>query len=430
VLQYLLGMRYPGEHLVFWVALPLILLLGYALVGSTLLPGIFQGQVLVWPQKPDPLNLGSPTPLVPDGSGRNQVIYLAMNVVVVVAGALFLSRRAIPYRKILGAYLLGGYVVVALCVWQLASRLTGLFFPNDFLYSNPGITLMIDNVGGVPRLNGPFSEASALANYLSGIVFSCLWLSVRGHTLMAPRLLLILSTFTVLASTSTTGIVTTVVGVPVVLLFATGTVGRHNLGKVWGTVGLMVAAALLLLGPLLILLPQLGDTISSVIDGTLSKGSSDSYADRSAHDTDAIAALLDTFGLGVGWGGFRSSSLLPGVLANGGLIGLALILWFGLRATWLVRSAPARLPGGMGERRHEGWIAVDGFAAALCGQLAAAMLAAPMITSLSFFLQLACLLGAAVRIRVDRRSAAAVPSDVGRSLSSGLGSLTAGPVPR
>jgi len=407
VAQYLLGMRYAGEGLVLWTALPLLLLLGYALAGAMLLPDAFQGQVLVRPQKPDPLNIGAPVPLRPDGSGRNQCLYLTMNIVVMVAGALFLSRRAIPYRKIVAAYMLGGYAVVALAAWQLVARLTGLFFPDDLLYSNPGITLMIDNFGGIPRLNGPFSEASALANYMSGVVFCCLWLSIRGHGIMAPRLLLVLSLGTILASTSTTGIVTVVVGIPLILLYATKAVGRGNLGKVAGTIGLLVVAMLLLVGPLLVLVPKVLDAVNVVIEGTLAKTSSDSYADRSTMDSDAIAALLDTYGLGVGWGSFRSSSLLPGILANGGLLGLGLILWFGFRVARLTRQprglSPARAAA---DRRHEGWVAVDAFAAALTGQLAAGLLAAPMITSLSFFLQLACLLGAAARIRLDREAPA------------------------
>jgi len=411
VAQYLLGMRYPGERLVLWTALPLILLLGYALAGALLLPDAFQGQVLVRPQKPDPLNIGAPVPLQPDGSGRNQCLYLAMNVVVMVGGALFLSRRAIPYRKILAAYLLGGYAVVLLAAWQFVARTTGLFFPDDLLYSNPGLTLMIDSFGGIPRLNGPFSEASALANYLSGVVFCCLWLSIRGHRVMAPRLLLVLGVLTILASTSTTGIVTVVVGIPLILLFATGSVGRRNLGKVWVTVGLLAAALILLVGPVLVLAPKVVDAIGVVVEGTLAKTSSDSYADRSTQDSDAIVALLDTYGLGVGWGSFRSSSLLPGILANGGLIGLGLVLWFGFRVRRLARQ-PRSLPPAeaAADRRHEGWAAVDGFAPAVCGQVAAGLLAAPMLTSLSFFLQLACLLGAAARIRLDRGAAAPAPA--------------------
>lgn len=404
-LQYMLGMRYPGERYVLWVATPLVLLLGYALVSAALLPDAFQGEVLVWPQKPHPLGQDAPTPLAPDGSGRNQCMYLSMNVILTLAGALFVSRRAIPYRQIVGVYLLGGYAVVVLSAWQLASRLTGLFFPSDIFYSNPGFTLMIDNLGGVPRINATFAEASALANYMSGVVFCTLWLSVRGHQIMAPRLLFVLSLFTVLASTSTTGIATVVLGVPALLLLAGGTTGRAKLGRVWGTLGAMAAAALLIIVPLLILMPQLGDMVAKVADITLSKGSSDSYAERSAHDADAFTAMLDTYGLGVGWGSFRSSSLLPGLLANSGMIGVALILWFGLRTRWLVgRTGPATPGAG---KVHEGRIAVDGFGAALCGQLVAAFMAAPTLTSVSFFLQLACLIGAAARIHLDRQGFAA-----------------------
>src|ERR1700712_4078269 len=55
LLQYVLGMRYPGEAPVLRTITPLLALLGYALISELLLPSIFAGKVMVWPQKPDVL---------------------------------------------------------------------------------------------------------------------------------------------------------------------------------------------------------------------------------------------------------------------------------------------------------------------------------------------------------------------------------------
>jgi hypothetical protein len=51
-------------------------------------------------------------------------------------------------------------------------------------------------MGIVPRINGPFSEPAALAYYLSGPIFCCTWLALRGH---GNRVALALLPFAVLA---------------------------------------------------------------------------------------------------------------------------------------------------------------------------------------------------------------------------------------
>jgi hypothetical protein len=53
----------------------------------------------------------------------------------------------------------------------------------------------------------------------------------------------------------------------------------------------------------------------------------------------------------------------------------------------------------------------DGFSAAMCGQLAAAVLSAPTIGSLAFFLQLGCTVGVAARMVIEPRLTAAASLD-------------------
>ncbi|HEX3984126.1 MAG TPA: hypothetical protein VHX12_10570, partial [Acidisoma sp.] len=54
-------------------------------------------------------------------------------------------------------------------------------------------------------------------------------------------------------------------------------------------------------------------------------------------------------------------------------------------------------------RDHPGNMVLDGFGAALCGQLAAALLSAPTIGSLAFYLQLGCVTGTAARMLEESR---------------------------
>lgn len=396
VTQYALGMRYPGEAGVFWGLTPLIALLAYAVFSIVVLPDAFAGTIMIYPQKNDPLAPGA-QPLVFTAGNVTQTLYLAMNTFMAVAAALFVTRSAIPYRRIMSAYLLGGYTVVGLAFWNFASRVAGVPFPDDILYSNPSWAIVEQVVGSVPRIQGPFSEPAGLAFYLSGLCFCCLWLTAHGYRLMGVTWLLALAMLAMLLSTSTTGILTLVVGLPLILLFAAASSEGGALGRLAKTGGVLLLGGAIALAPAFIMKPELADMVSNVVDSTLNKGDSDSYAERSATDVAALDTISESYGLGVGWGSFRSSSLLPGLAANGGIPGLLCVLWLGVRMTRLARR-PGRKSHG-----HPGKIVVDGFSASLCGQLTAALFSAPTIGSLAFFLQLGCVVGISARMAQEPR---------------------------
>jgi hypothetical protein len=414
VAQYALGMRYPGEGTVLRTSLPLLALLCYALMSAKLLPDAFAGQIIVWPQKPDPFGPG-PVPLAYTFGNVTQSLYLAINIVLTLAVAIFVTRNAVPYRRVIGAYMVGGYIVIFLVFWQFANRMAGVPYPEDLLHSNPGWAIVDQAFGSVPRMQGPFSEPAALSVHLSGMAFCSLWLSLRNYNILRPNLLLALSILCVVLSTSATGIVTCVVGLPVVLAIASVGGDPRALGRAAKTVGFLLLGGLILIGPVIVLQPKLVDGISTIVDATLSKGESDSYNERSSMDTAALDTVSATYGLGVGWGSFRSSSFIPGILANAGIFGVAMILWFILRIFSLSRKARAVSDD------HPGQILVDGFSAALCGQFAAAVVSVPMITSLVFYVQLGCIIGVLARMTVR-------PRPRGRAFEIGPGTSSVPPV--
>ena len=83
VLQYACGMRYPGERQVLWTLTPLLLLFCYAAASIFVLPQMFAGRVMVWPQRPDPVAPGF-VPLAFNSGNVTQLLYLAMNVKIAV----------------------------------------------------------------------------------------------------------------------------------------------------------------------------------------------------------------------------------------------------------------------------------------------------------------------------------------------------------
>jgi hypothetical protein len=397
VSQYALGMRYPGEGDVLLAALPLLALLFYAIVSAWLLPETFAGQILVEPQKRDPLSPELFAPLQFSFGNVTQTLYLALNVTFTIAVAIFLTRGSIHYERIIAAYLVGGYTVAGLTLWQFANRIAGVPFPDDLLHSNPGWVVVEQSIGSVPRVQGPFSEPAALAGYMTGIAICCLWLSAKGYRTMRPNVLLALAILSTFLSTSTTGIVTLVIGLPLTLAIASIGGDPAALGRIGKTVASLVLAGTITMAPVLVLKPSILDSVSTIVESTLDKGDSQSFEERSSSDAGALATLGPTYGLGVGWGSYRSSSLIPGLLANGGIFAVVMVAWLIVRVVRLGSRGRSNAPG------HPGKILVDGFTASLCVQLGTALISAPMISSLSFFLQLGCVIGVLARMSLQSR---------------------------
>jgi hypothetical protein len=395
-LQYALGMRYPGERLVFRTLVPLLAFAGWAIGSAFVLTDVFAGTP-VWPQRNE--FAGIMTPLQFGMGNVTQGLYLILNIAVTVGAALFLTRVDIPYRSLLAAYLASGYLVVLLGFWQFASRLTGLWWPTEFLNTNPGWTIVEQSIGPIPRVQGPFSEPSSMGSYLAGVTFCCLWLCIRSHQVMRPRLLLCLASAGVLMSTSTSGILALVVGLPLMFTYAMVTGGGAGIQRALKTILAVVVAGIVVLGPLFLLRPEFGDAVSTIAEATLEKRESSSYEERTQADLDATEVTMATYGLGVGWGSFRSSSLIAGLLVNSGVIGLLLIIWFIVRLSRFKVRAQARTAATDPARAT-----MDGFAAALGGGLIPALMAGPTINSLAFFIQIACLVGTASRVLIgDQR---------------------------
>jgi hypothetical protein len=151
------------------------------------------------------------------------------------------------------------------------------------------------------------------------------------------------------------------------------------------------------LTPVIIMRPQLLDLVSGVVDSTLDKSDSESFAQRSDTDGAAMGTLAATYGFGVGWGSFRSSSLIPGLVANAGAFGPLAVVWLALSTRKLARRSARAAPN------HPGHIVVAGFSASLCGQVTAAVFSAPTIASLAFFLQLGCVIGISARLAQEVR---------------------------
>jgi hypothetical protein len=401
--QYLMGWRSIAEGAVLHLMAPLLLMFAYAAVTAFLLPDTFAGRIIVWPQKfdgPAP----EPVPLGPGQGNVNQVLYLTANVAVACAAALALGRAGTAWRALVRAYLLGGYLVVGIAAWELGKRTVGIPFPTEILQSNPGWVIVEQSLGALPRLQGPFSEPSSLGFYLVGVVFACAGLCLRGHAILRADILFVLAVVAVFLSTSTTGIAALVLGLPAMLAVAALRGRGAQIGLLVRRLALPGVAFLLLATGLLVLRPELLGHIGDVVEATLGKAETSSFEERTAMNGAAWTAFLESGGLGIGWGSTRASSVLPGILAGSGLVGAVAVAWFALRLIRAARFARAHAPAG-----HAACIALDAFAAALAGQLLAAVLSAPMITTPIFFVQIGIVAAATIRLTIVAGAARRAP---------------------
>ncbi len=400
------GVTFEGARTVMRTLEPYLLAITYGLISAFVMPRVFAHALQVWPQK-DTVIYGT-VPLMPGQGNVTQSFYLLMTCAVLLAAALYLARREIDLIRLVRVYLWCGVLAIVFSYWQLGQKLSGVWFPYGFISNNPGFRLTnSETFGFVPRINGSFVEPADLAHYLSGLVFASGWLVLRGFPSRLPRWTLIGGAFAMLISTSTTGIVMLVLGgagSALIALLRQRTVVARRVVRVGVPllVGLVVAA-----GVVVTLKPSVGRSLSVVYSSTLAKQQSASFSDRTQKDLDALATIFPTFGFGTGWGSFRSSSLVPGLLAGLGVWGTALLAWFVVRVVKLLRRA-RRAGVAAAASSHDIW-AIEATRAACSGTLLSALISAPEIVNLDFYVLLAILIAASVRVAV-LEPAALVPA--------------------
>ena len=400
LLRISLGAIYPTGHGVLRVLTPFILVVVGALISSLLMPRFFAGAIFVWPQKLSGFNVLSP--LSPNAGNYTQDMYLIIDAGLTIAASLYLVTIGRSMQLLFNCYLYAGLMVVFISLWQFVANTLHVWFPTSFFLSNPGWALLSgESIGLVIRITGPFSEPAALAGYLCGIIGASAWMIFNGDKRLLTRLAFILGLGVLLLCTSTTGYAALLIMAAGLALY-TFVVGSAILKKrvlVGLTAGGLVVAIGIAAVPAVA--PGVAHQAVNIVNSTLNKQQSASYQDRTSTDIDSLKAAAASYGLGVGWGSNRSSSLFPGLAASVGVWGLAGLLWFVARILTHVRIAQRR--AAIPELK----MVIHGCTGALIGMLVAASLSAPSLTSPDFYLLLALLIAAAGRLRWEASTAQA-----------------------
>lgn len=319
----LASMAYPGPG--FWFAAYIL----FSVLSSFFLPRIFAGATLVYSSARDASGMMSTVaaPLSPGSSNLSQSVYLLGDLacfVVVSALARLGYARFIAKQLIVASLVCFAFALIDIGTFTIGeSQLLDVI-------RNANYTMhTAEAINGFKRIVGPFPEASiygavALAYFSFTLL---LWLE-RVQSRMAGLATLLIGP-TIVLCTSTTAYVA---GLFVLFMLVLFCLKRLISGPATAPHATFLVITLFLIPcaiTALSLVPDAWDSIAGLVNTTVSdKLQSQSGEERTAWNTLALIAFIDTATLGAGLGTVRASSFIAALLSNVGLTGTLLFAAF------------------------------------------------------------------------------------------------------
>ncbi|MFM0640728.1 hypothetical protein PQQ63_28935 [Paraburkholderia metrosideri] len=283
---------------------------------AMILPIVFDGVMIYTPDKGmDYAFMYGGSPLSFSAGNAAQCIYITVNMLV--AFVFFASWKKIGQLYVFKISALTLLTTIAIGFWKLFSVMGYVDFPDDFFYSNAGLSQQFGQVvEGVNRINSTFTEAS----YFGGVMAACFYAvlsleSSAAYLLSIPVVIMLMATF----SGSAAGAIA---------------LGAAIYFYIMGTRKIAIVALLLAVALMIIYWLGYGDVFEALIINKLSSGSAEV---RTSADIYTFNLFIKTYGLGVGLGSHRTSSLALNLLGNIGALGAAAF------ATFLIRIIKASL---------------------------------------------------------------------------------------
>ncbi len=294
----------------------------WAVAGSIMLPRLFAGQINVAPLRPVGLrNLFDTFPLQFSTQNITASVYITGSCLLAIGTYIAVSqpRGAVYFAKtaalIAGIHAATGYADLLLpdAVWSIVKS----------FFRNGSYAQLDQSISGFKRVSGILPEASGYAGY--GFCWFVIVLELWIRDILPRRtgtigiaLLLIL-----VLSTSATAYVSLVLYGVLLMMRTIAFPSSMSFKKLVWISGSMLAAAVAIC---LIILsqPALADILWSIIDRVIfEKGDSDSGLQRAFWAKQGFDAFRVSYGLGIGAGSFRSSSILTAILGSLGVLGVA-----------------------------------------------------------------------------------------------------------
>jgi hypothetical protein len=323
----------------------------YSAATAFLLPRIFAGHIAVSPLRPIHIRSFFDTvPLAFTNQNVTTAVYLVGTLLAAIC-ATVVARRPDSAERIVRTACLIAWVHVAFGVLGVALATFGLGHVLD-IFRNGSYGQLEQSYNGMIRIAGVFPEASAYASYAFVwlvFTFEC-WMRDLQPRRTGPAAIALL-TILVFSTSGAAYVSLAGYGVLLVVRFL---VFRQNLRPA-KAVRMLVAGVLAVVTilALLLLLPRLADQLGDMFRHmTVDKADSVSGRQRAFWAMQGLEAFRVSFGLGIGAGSFRSSSLFLAILGSTGVIGVAAFLahlmavFKPLRASTYLTSGDARQAAG------------------------------------------------------------------------------------
>ncbi len=248
--------------------------------------------------------------------GLNNVIqasYLVWHIASAFALLAIKFSATKTRRAFLGAFYIEAFFVSAESLCQIA----GINFPLWIVLNNPGYSLWENSMEAYGTRNpGTFAEPSLAGAFLTLYCIGFLAEYLAGKGSMFRVIVAMVASGLVASSSS----VFTLCFVPIPLLiryspFRFPWYVNLKQTKRIGLIFFMVCMPLILV---LLFSSGYREVLTTL---TVSKGESGSFINRTASDLYGLQLLLQTYGIGVGLGSSRSSSLITTLLSNVGITG-------------------------------------------------------------------------------------------------------------
>jgi hypothetical protein len=335
------SLRPRSTFALLWIAFVIL-----SVISAAVLPVLFQGLPGFGPEQTMEENALNPTSLHYQVENLIQPVFLLLNVLVVFAAADDWRSIRITHKM----FVWSSYFVVLIVLLQVSFFWCGLPFPTKLLNNSPtGFAAM---ESGQVRPGGSFMEPSMVGAVLAAVLAALLWKYLAGKSgiirvaMAAAALLLTASSSSLLSGV----LVVIILGLANPVFRFPCFIRVNTLKRLSGCLVLAMALALLMIAP---------GVRAMVLAQTFEKGASGSAFARFAADASAIQITTQTWGLGVGLGSNRPSSLVAALLSQVGVIGFVLFVsagwstlrslpkehrWIGMAAVGLLLSMAIGLP--------------------------------------------------------------------------------------
>lgn len=328
-ITHFLTLAFSKKHalwmFLFWLA---------AIFATLFMPRLFQGDIIVMPVRSEEMTYG--VPLEPTTQNISQLIYITISIFSVIAFSLFLKDPDIQ-QKTLKAVCVGAAVAIVTGIIDFISQ----YVPLDFLlegFRNASYVLLVDDqVLSGKRVVGLTPEASAYGQlclaFLTFIYFTRN--AIQNDYLrekVAPVLIGLLMLMLWMSTSSAA-----YVGLGMFACFAllewvwrankvkqNALYHRGLIPQAW-----MLASGIVIFLLTIVFVPSLFDPLLEMLDVMVfQKSDSSSFEERSMWTHLSWQAFLDTYGLGVGLGGTRTSNGVVAMISNVGALGAFLYYGF------------------------------------------------------------------------------------------------------